>query len=41
MTGVRINSLSLGGQESAMAGLGIILLTCGDYHYPKTHDQVC
>lgn len=29
------------GQESAMADLGVILLTCGDYHYPKTHDQVC
>ena len=29
------------GQESAMAGLGVILLTCGDYRYPKTHDQVC
>ena len=29
------------GQESAIAELGVILLTCGDYHYPKIHDQVC
>jgi hypothetical protein len=29
------------GQESAIADLGVILLSCGDYRYPKTHNQVC
>ena len=29
------------GQESDIADLGVILLTCGEYHYPKNCDQVC